>query len=370
LLKGISLSKNSGDSVEFLNFRSIGTFPFSFKKLVLKQENYILHKSNVVDVGYINLPIIRGLSRTIAFLTRIVDLKKHNGYVIFYSANELNLFLNFVLKLLKLNSCLIMTDPPGWLYKMYSKGRNTKRINLKIISLIMDFNSYVLMSTVMLETLDFLHSKYTEIISGFTDIDIFNYINGQSSYISVDTSEYNVVYGGSLIDDFGMNDFIYDFTKNSSLKLKLHIYGPELEYIKMNKINHPRVFYHGEVSRDKILNAYSNSNFLILPRKSNMLINLFSIPSKTFEYISTGKLVLAYKTEYYKEEFNDVLVYAEDSIVTMLNQIVASKNNIFLNDNRKEDILKFINKHDAKSNGNKLMKMLIHSTKKNILSKS
>ena len=83
----------------------------------------------------------------------------------------------------------------------------------------------------------------------------------------------------------------------------LHIYGDGDYAEELKKGTDDRIIYHGIVPNEEVVNAEIHSTLLINPRPSKEEFTKYSFPSKTMEYLASGRPTLIYKLAGIPDEY-------------------------------------------------------------------
>lgn len=214
-------------------------------------------------------------------------------------------------KLLRKKTCAVVTDLPIFMAQINKDGKGLS-IKKKMSSVFMEhligaFDCYVFLT----ESMNVVNKKkkpYT-IIEGMT------YCSQKIVQNSVDNNV--VLYAGGLFEQFGIKKLV-DAAKLVDVPgFELHLYGEGLcvDYIKEVNKTYPNIKYMGTLSLDEIIKVESNAKLLINPRPSNESFTEYSFPSKTIEYMSTGRPVLTTPLKGIPEEYFSYLIRIEKETV-------------------------------------------------------
>jgi hypothetical protein len=302
-------------SVKLINLGAQGLFPNKSKALFIEQKQYIKNNIKIINLGYINLPIVRELQR----LYKIIRFSRSTSYktiYFFYNLNFFTLAANFFLKLLSNNtSNLIIVDAPDYLYK------NKSIIYKFVLRMLNFFDNFVVINKNLVDLLD-IDVNRVSVIEGF-----LSQVKAPLFHCEIRKNNHNkikILYTGSLLIGFGIKDLINDFLLYSSHNMELHICGPKNEWDYLKQKPHDRIFYHGYLIGESLEKIYLDCDFFVVPRKPGRKINLYSFPSKIFEYIKYSKPIVCYKLECFDDKWDSILEYAKESIISHINDILIS----------------------------------------------
>jgi glycosyltransferase involved in cell wall biosynthesis len=307
------IEENLNETLKIINVPNIGSYPKLYKKIILKSTGWKHRElSNDTQVGTFNLPILkhiiiyRKLKKTI-----INELKygiKHENIIIYST------YLPFLKAIYKLNEnykvTLIVTDLP----ELYNNAKVNfiKNIFLKlsykmVYKNISRVDSFVLLTEQMKDPLKVGNRPYV-IIEGM--------VNHQTT-IDDKEKDYNcynkkiILYTGGLHYSYGIKNLLEAFKLISYKDYELWICGSgeaESEIVNLSK-NDRRIKFYGYLSKEEVEKLQKQSTILINPRTNDGEYNKYSFPSKTMEYMLTGKPVVMYKLDGIPDEYDEYLYY-------------------------------------------------------------
>lgn len=133
-----------------------------------------------------------------------------------------------------------------------------------------------------------------------------------------------MLYSGSLSDRYGIFDLISVFFSIKNPNYRLVLCGRGLSERSKHVINlDNRILYLGLLERKDVLFLQQNCTVLVNPRKSKEVYTQYSFPSKTMEYMVSGRPVLMSKLGSIPHDYYDYLYFFEDETFNgMKNTIV------------------------------------------------
>jgi glycosyltransferase involved in cell wall biosynthesis len=130
-------------------------------------------------------------------------------------------------------------------------------------------------------------------------------------------------YVGSLYRGKGLE--IIEYLAKEFHHINFHVFGSlDTVYLKKKeRILHKNIIFHGFLPYYKIPSILMNSKILLMPylekvyvRSSNLEVSKFMSPLKLFEYLASGKIILASKLSVYshilKHNYNSILASPSD----------------------------------------------------------
>lgn len=126
-----------------------------------------------------------------------------------------------------------------------------------------------------------------------------------------------VMYAGGLYEKFGVKNLIEAAKELHREKFELHLYGEGncIDYIKEVQSSYPNIVYKGVVGVDEIKEAERNATLLVNARPCDEEFTKYSFPSKTLEYMSSGRPVLTTKLPGIPVEYFNYLYTMNDNCI-------------------------------------------------------
>lgn len=307
------IEENLKETLEIINVPNIGSYPKSYKKIRLKSSSWE-HKPLAKDfqIGILNLPILKHIIIYIKLKKEInkrLENNKSNENIIIYST-----YLPFMKLISQLHKkykvTLIVTDLPE-LYINSGIGFIKKqlfKLNIKLIYKYMSrVNSFVILTNQMKEPLKIGKKPYV-VVEGI--------VNAEEMVLmtepKVDLPGRKIIlYTGGLHYKYGVKNLLGAFKLIDAENYELWICGSgeaETEIIKL-AAKDKRIKFYGYVGKQEVQNLQQKATILINPRTNDGEYNKYSFPSKTMEYMATGKPVVMYKLDGIPDEYDDYLHY-------------------------------------------------------------
>ena len=137
-----------------------------------------------------------------------------------------------------------------------------------------------------------------------------------------------MLYTGTLTKAYGILDLVRSFDTIESDDLNLLICGEgetKAEILKYQSKN-KHIIYLGLVNSEMIHALQKNALFLINPRENNETFTKYSFPSKTMEYLGSGRPVLCFKLDGIPREYDNYLQYFDDKENSIAEKIIQFNN--------------------------------------------
>ncbi len=293
----------NGQSVEIFNALPVGTFPKQYKKLLLKSGPWGKDGHNNYEIGCLNLPFVKQYQRYLKAKKLLRKTKDKN--IVIYSAYEP--FLKAVYRLdNSYNVTVIITDLPEFYdlgktssLKRYLRAGNNKRI----YKYLKRANSFVVLTEQMTQPLNIGNRPYT-VVEGIA--------NGELLKPAVPEKK-SILYTGTLHKQFGILTLLEAFSLVEDPEAELWICGggDSKAEVEAAAEKDSRIKFFGYVSKDKVAELQQKAFMLINPRQNDGEYTKYSFPSKTMEYMLSGKPVLMYKLSGIPAEYDPYLYYIE-----------------------------------------------------------
>lgn len=310
------LNENLIAPVTIVNALPVGIWKRQYKDFILEDIEWSYKGSGNYEIGCINLPFIKQYQR---YCRCKKVLKKINDKrIIIYSP-----YLPFLRAIYKLDKSyditLVVTDLPEY----YDLGRVRKlkkffrKLNNKRVYRYMKrIDRFVILTEQMKEPLNISDRPYT-VVEGIC--------NGVPAPIS-QGKEKTILYTGTLHERFGIGTLLDAFSKIEDSEYKLWICGGGDMEKKIEEAakRDSRISFFGYVPKSKINELQAEATVVVNPRQNNDEFTKYSFPSKTMEYMLSGKPVIMYKLDGVPDEYDRYLHYVEDnSAESLKNKIVS-----------------------------------------------
>ena len=306
---------HNGMPATIVNVLPVGIFPKQYKDLILKDEKWEAFGKTHQQVGCINLPFIKQWQRSRA--VKKILKNSQDKKIIVYSA-----YLPFLRAVYKLNSeydiTLIVTDLPefydlgksNWLKKILRKWNNNR-----VYKYMERVDRFVLLTEQMKEPLRVGNRPYT-IVEGICSEQAL----GLSE--TVNSTEKIILYTGTLHKQFGILNLLAAFVniKDANYRLWICGSGDAENEIKEMAQQDPRIHFYGYVEKSVAIELQRKATVMVNPRQNVGEYTKYSFPSKTMEYLASGKPVVAYKLDGIPNEYDPYINYVKDNSTESLAQ--------------------------------------------------
>lgn len=282
--------------VQLINLPFIGSFPRMYKAITVPGCKEILHpRIEVTSEGFFNLRFIRFLSRFVSAyrgLRRAARLLRY-PVVVVYSAHLPFLAAARLVQIFRKDIflCVILPDLPEFMGvggRLYVAVKTIESFLFRRI--VRNFDSFILLTDAMGEKLG-IPVERRMVVEG-----IFNHQDDpkKTNNEAPDDGVFKILYSGTLAERYGIVDLLTAFNQIKHLNAQLWICGDGDTRSAIEGIasSDPRVCYFGQVPRAQALSLQRAASVLVNPRRPEGEFTRYSFPSKTMEYLASGKPVI------------------------------------------------------------------------------
>ncbi len=314
ILNGIH--QGSQEKVVVVNSVPMGSYPRHSKILFEKDCERNVNGIKLISCGYINLPVIKQRQRSRSaykVLKKLIASSDENITVITYS-----LYLPYVKALRKLKkkncnftSVVLIPDLPGRFGIMSANPikRCIEKKNAKtVFDLLRYTDAFVLLTDQMRQALDIGQKPHT-VVEG-----VYNgSVTEELQSIGTASGEKTVLYTGTLDKALGIETLLDAFERLPSglAQLKIAGGGNYAEELKRRCESNPNIQYLGFVSKEEVKKLQSEAYVLVNPRSAKEEYTKYSFPSKTMEYLASGKPVVMNKLAGIPSEYYEHIYFTE-----------------------------------------------------------
>lgn len=301
LIQGLKADENT--SVTVFNVPPVGSFPMNYKKLYIHGHKWEENE----QIGYLNIPVLKWKIQRGKLLRKVEKWVKDQPAgekccILAYCLYEP--FLD-VLDRIKENhpevqTTLIQTDAvPG--RNGMIKGEKMKRLGDRLVSKTKKVDAFVVLSQPLTEVLEVGDRPYviTECICD----------PKQPMSKQKQKSENAFLYSGTTEKVYGICDVVDAIKELPQAQLWICGAGNSDDYIRETAKTYPNIRHFGYLSQKELADLRDRCDFLINPRRPTGTYTKYSFPSKTAEYMLSGKPAVMYKLEGIPDEYDAYLHY-------------------------------------------------------------
>lgn len=306
-LQGLRQNMSVGEQLDVLNALPVGIFPLQYKKIWLSSGWH--DNKSIWNLSSLNIPLFKQSMRrcsAAAYLEQWLQKDPQNRTVLIYT-----LYLPYMQaaaslkkKYPDLKVAVIVTDLPNELGLPSGRKGLMKRLEYRrgaqSVSLCKKMDGFVLLTSPMAEALQ-IQYKPSIVMEGLI---------AQDDDIGPATESKNsVLYSGTLEMELGIGDLLEAFAQMPQYELWICGQGGAQAAVEEASKRYGNIRYFGFVSREEAVRLQSQAAGLINPRPASAAFTRYSFPSKTLEYMRSGKPVLCYKLEGIPDDYDPYLQY-------------------------------------------------------------
>lgn len=337
MIDGIRENLRPGETLSVLNALPVGIYPKQYKKICLQTHTF---DKQFMEIGSWNLPVCKQKQRehaTRKYIERWMEQSEQNRMIVLYS-----LYLPYLRaiaavkhKYPALKSCVIVTDLPGNLGLASGRQGVLKAMEYRMgeqsLQLASQIDGFILLTEQMAEPLQAEHKKRC-VIEGLVGGES---VQWQTVAFPQDARP-AVLYTGTLNRELGIGQLLEAFQHLPEYQLWLCGKGDMEPLIAQMQKQQDNIRYFGFVSHAQARYLQSKAALLINPRTNQGLYTQYSFPSKTMEYMRSGKPVLCCKLAGIPTEYDDYLIYIEPQNAEGIRQTI--QNMMTLSQKERDDI--------------------------------
>ena len=304
------------------------SFPYNNKRFFTKKESYQHKNTQIHSVPFCNLPIIKEIWSTLALVVTLIKvLSKYDGDKVEAIINTPNNGLLNAVRFAKvftrkkITQTVIIPDIPSMVTSMDKqnklKGFVLKYRNKRSMKMISDSNGLVLLTEAMI---DFVDKPIPYIVmEGIVDVETMD-VETSSMIKEI------ILYTGTLRRIFGVMNLVQAFQKiiDSDVELWICGSGDSEEAIKAAANLDYRIKFYGLVDSLSALKMQRQATILVNPRTSEGEYTKYSFPSKTMEYLLSGKSVIINRLPGIPEEYYQYVHTPEDESIDALAECISN----------------------------------------------
>lgn len=319
----LGLDEALGTAIPLINNVQIPSYP-TYPRIFFRKKQWS-HTPGAEDIhcGFINLPVLKHISRAITTFSAIKKaVKAAPDEEICLLTYDVRLGIALAMNRAKrrfprLRSCIVMPDVPTEVLaastggKISFKAKMWAKVKMKFIR---GFDAYVFVAEPMKEVVDVTKKPYT-VVEGI-------YNNHQPPLAEPTTDKKVIFYSGQLNPAYGMENLLEAFTElypdHPEMELWLCGSGRLVPKIEELAKDCPGIRFYGYVSGQRVRQLQAEATVLVNPRQNTGGLTRFSFPSKTMEYLASGRPVLGYRLDGIPREYDDYIQYVEDNSLQAL----------------------------------------------------
>ena len=359
---------SSGDDavVSCVTVTPYAAFPYDKMIFHKAEKTTLVDNITLYRVSYLNLPVVKQLWQIIGVYRAARKLLKNDPTATVLCFNlfpQIGIPMRWLKK--KFPECktvCLLADLP------LDDNTNRKFISRGLRKLFDDYtrknmaicDKYIVLNKSVANK--YLHGKPFIVIDGGVDV---SDIKKNYQYEKATPAERNIMYCGALTEYNGVLNLIEAMESFRGTDIYCDIYGSGYleDQVRAFARENSNIRFHDRVDNFTVMQRQREAWLLINPRIINDPIAQVTFPSKTFEYLLSGTPVVSTRLNGYTEEYDGLMVYAEDdspqALVRAIQEIAAANYQDYLIMAKKA--VKFvIEKRNWSKQGEKVKRFIMH----------
>lgn len=322
---GIRENLAPDEKLDILNCLPVGIYPMQYRDLILQSG---MHDENSIrQLGCINLPWFKQQMRARSAarqLKKWIQSNPENRTVLVYT--QYLPYMKAISRVKKLypeiKAAVIVTDLPNDLGLATGRKGLMKwfesHMGNQSLSLCREMDGFILLTQPMAEAIGISDKPY-EVIEGLilknTDFD---------SSVTEQNEKPVILYTGTLERGLGIAEMLDAFGHMPDYELWICGHGNMAQEVQSAAEKNENIHYYGFVPQKEALALQARADALINPRQPSGVFTKYSFPSKTLEYMRSGKPVLCCKLEGIPDDYSPYLNYIPSNGSAGIQEAVSS----------------------------------------------
>lgn len=311
------------------------SYPYNNRRLYTSREIYKYRDAFIESISFVNFPILKELCSTIGLAIRLIRrIRKYKtekvDVIVNTPDNRLLRGLSIARVFLKqkISQTVIIPDMPSVLTEMNKDVGSLKYFIIKTLDrsamrMTAKSDGLVLLTKSMI---DFFSCpiKYI-VVEGLVDLSSVDMVPNE-----LVSKKEVILYTGSIKKIFGVMNLVEAFKKIDDPNIELWICGSgdAKEEIESAVLYDNRIKFFGMVEAREAIRMQRAASILINPRTSRGVYTKYSFPSKTIEYLLSGKSVIINRLPGIPDEYYDYVYVPENESVDALAEVITKVLNL------------------------------------------
>ncbi len=304
LIKG--LENQEAAELAVCNIPPMGSFPIHNKALFSKTYTW---GNGYSQIGYLNIPVWKQFvqeKKLYRAVSKLIE-EPEETWLLLYSLYEP--FLKAAKRLKKdnpgLRICLLHTDAvPGRNDMQQYMTRAAEKRGNRLVELARCCDKFIFLSKHLAEPMEVGDRPYMVVECICNEMQ-------QESKITDGTNKV-FLYTGSLNREYGICELADAFAQLPDAQLWVCGGGEAETYLKDMEKQYINIRFLGFQTQEQLAGIRDRCDYLINPRQPTGSYTKYSFPSKTVEYMLSGKPVVMYKLEAIPDEYDLYLNYLHE----------------------------------------------------------
>lgn len=321
------LVKYTNIEIEAITIYPCAKYPIDKKLFYHKKEIELFGNFKAIQISFINIPVIKQVCQIFNVYNEINKKLKEQNEVEVFTFNmypQVGTALRVLKKKYKsrLKIVSMLADLPidtvkrrGLSKKLMDIFYNETKKNIRIIDKAIVLNAFAAEKYLC-------NQEYIVVEGGIVGEKCKSELSKVFEY---DSRERTIVYSGALVEYNGIRELLRCMELvQTDVVLEVYGNGPLKSYVEQVANSNKKVKYMGNVTNEKMLEIQRKAYALINPRPIEDPISKVTFPSKIFEYLLSGTVVLSTKLNGFSEEYYDKMIWFEEDNAESMAKTVDS----------------------------------------------
>lgn len=292
LIRGLVANRQS---LIVLNLPFVGSYPRTFRRPVFPAtRETVFSKVPVEGRSFLLLRAIKSPSRLISAFRGLLHVARpRRSVIVVYSAHLPFMVAAIACRWLYRDTkiCMVLPDLPEFMDEGGILYQVAKWVETRIFyRLARHIDGFVLLTRFMADRLQLSDGQYV-VVEGIAEPATDTSFDHSGP---LGATRRIFLYSGTLAARYGVLDLVQAFrnVRDSNAELWICGTGDSVERIRAAAREDSRIRYLGQVSRDEARKLQQQATVLVNPRRPEGDFTRYSFPSKTLEYMASGRPVL------------------------------------------------------------------------------
>lgn len=298
-------------------------------RLIFRGENFSSRGMDGVLLGFVNVIVLKHLSRFIACLTTVSLLlrRRRIEWIFIHGLHTPYLIFGLISRLFGRRLAIVLTDPPGVLLPTDGKvARWLKKFDAFLVRRMLAYADVVIALAPDLARC-LAPGRPALVFPGILQSNLIeaSLALGSRAINKSNSEPFTIVYAGGLSAAYGVDRLVKAvcrFDAGIPVLLKLFGRGDQEDVIRQIAVSDPRIRYGGFVDEEALLPELCSADLLINPRPTSEFFASLSFPSKLIEYIATGRPVLTTRISSIPEDLKNHYYFISDESVEGIREAI------------------------------------------------
>jgi glycosyltransferase involved in cell wall biosynthesis len=321
--------------VSIVNAMFIGSYPKRYKQLRIPEQRFH-HDAGAddINVGFLNLALYKHISRLQRSRPHVREWvrTREGGPAIAVAYALTNLSVELLKEAKRRNrritTIMIAPDLPQYMNtSIYDPPlrRLLKRFSMAhIMSNLKHIDGFVLLTRHMGEFLDVPPGRCT-VVEGMVD----ETAAGARMTRRSPSHLVEIAYTGTLNRRYGILNLLAAFRRITNERFRLILCGAgdaEQEVVRASQEDR-RIDFRGQLPPADVRRLQAEATLLVNPRQNTEEFARYSFPSKTLEYLVSGRPMVAYELDGIPDEYDRHICYVPDNRIESLADVLDDMGN-------------------------------------------